>query len=268
MRTWPASVRIITDELCTRIAVNNTVHVDHRHYFEHKVIQQVFGCLFLRYQKVNYAFKHETRGCLAGVLSCNDPHRPFGLVYKINVGDFEKVNFICTQSEPDIFEPDNFMQPFIFQPGVEKAAQVSQRVWNRMTKVHNIPIVHKFILKTKHVVRILTGLLPMILWLLVRNFLSLTQPTYLPFLISHHRKYCWFHAVIKQWLAFGHVHYVELYCAVFNHVPHAEKKPLCVTLCVYVILQNQIILVELFLVHTEQIPTLEVWVELKLRQVE
>ena len=53
--TGPVTVWVETDELCSRIAVNNTVDVDHGDNLEDEVVKEVFGGLILRYKKVNNA---------------------------------------------------------------------------------------------------------------------------------------------------------------------------------------------------------------------
>ena len=53
---------------------------------------------------------------------------------------------------------------------------------------------------------------------------------------------CYFHSVVKHGIVLIVVHDVELYTVSFSCVLHPEIEPLSVTLCVYVILHQAIIL--------------------------
>lgn len=70
----PDSVGINSSQLCSRIAVNNSVRIDHWNDLEDVVVIERVACLNCLYHEVEqvgyHAFHHETRSSFNGMLSC------------------------------------------------------------------------------------------------------------------------------------------------------------------------------------------------------
>lgn len=65
-------------------------------------------------------------------------------------------------------------------------------------------------------------------------------------------------------MLFGKINDIELYSHSFRHVSYVEEKPLIIALGINIILKDQVILIELFLINSKQISTLKIRTKLNL----
>lgn len=85
-------------------------------------------------------------------------------------------------------------------------------------------------------VRIFVALPFKLLTLVITNLGTIANPSHLSLLVSHHRKYCRFHAVIKQGKSFHHIYYIKFNVGALWNVSDAEEKPLIVSFGIYIVL--------------------------------
>ena len=144
-------------------------------------------------------------------------------------------------------------------------SEIAKSIRSGIAEIDNISFVYELILKWKCVVRLSAGLLLQLVTPLISYFGTISYPAYLSFLKLYHWENGWFHAILKKRILFGHVDYIELKVCSLGYVADTEEKPLVVAFGIYVILQNKIILIILFLVDSKQIARLEVGVEFNCR---
>ena len=73
VRVCPLPVGVAADELGPSVAVHHAVDVDHRHYLEHEVREQVLGFFAVGEQEVHHPLEHEAGSGLSRVLPRQDP---------------------------------------------------------------------------------------------------------------------------------------------------------------------------------------------------
>ena len=144
----------------------------------------------------------------------------------------------------------------------EEAGQVLEGVGKRVAEVDNVAFVHEAILEGKTIVRLVTRLLPQFAAFPIGYLGAVPHPADVALLVLDHGEDGGLHAVLEQRVLLGEVDDVELDACALGHVAHAEEEPLVVALGVYVVLQDQVVLVVLALVGPEQVARLEVGVEL------
>lgn len=65
------------------------------------------------------------------------------------------------------------------------------------------------------------------------------------------RMHTWLHTIIEQWIAFQHIHYVELDFSFGWYISDFKIKPLRIAFTIDIILQDQVILIFTNAIHRE-----------------
>lgn len=150
------------------------------------------------------------------------------------------------------------MEGFVFEPSVEKTAEISQGVGYGVGKVDDIAVVKKLVLETKDIVGTFAGLLSVLVRLLVGDFLAFPDPAYLPLFVPDHGVDTRPHAQVKKRVLFGHVNNIKLNGRVLGCIFDTEKEPLRVTLGIDIVLEDQVVHQILALIRAVQVSRLEV----------
>jgi len=143
--------------------MNNTIDINHRNNLEDKVVKKKPGLLSISSQEVKNPLDHKPRRSFPWMLPGHNPHTPLSPAPTIRTSNLNDINLIRAHSPTHIPNPDHIPDPLISDPLPKKVPQIRHPIRYRMTKIDHIPLINRLILKTEHIIRPLTGLLPMLL---------------------------------------------------------------------------------------------------------
>lgn len=106
MRVCPLPIRVTSHQLRAGVTVHHAVDVDHRHYFEDEVFEQLSCGWAIRKQEVKHPFKHKACSCLTRMLPCHYPHRLLTMPAYFRRTHLEKVNLVATDSAAETLDLD------------------------------------------------------------------------------------------------------------------------------------------------------------------
>lgn len=238
-RVLPTFIEVISRNVWSVVTMNYPIRVEHWDNFEDKVLTKFF-CLFISWQKkFNDAITHIRRYTFTRVYPGRNYNIPF-VKFLVRV-------FFCNRQQFDIIACKRLTKRrsmayslqvrIVLNFGdIRLQICISIRIW--VSKVNLVFVVQKGILEGKCEVRFVLQRASGIPIFIVFNILSCPVPTEILLLrllvtINH---YLHTHLVQRVLLVF--IQYVKPHLVRLKSVRHLEKKPLRVSICVDVILQQ------------------------------
>ena len=144
----PATIKIVSKEVCSRISMNHSIHIDHRDYHKRKFFEKFKSQLILRRKESNHMITNKRPNSFAGMLPSSQQYDFFAGVFTF--GNMKAGNRVSDFSFPSQFHRYFGLRERILDL-IEKTVDFSEGVGRRGRKVDSLSC-SKLIFKVQAIV--------------------------------------------------------------------------------------------------------------------
>lgn len=265
---FPAPVGVYSREFCPGVAVDDSIRVEHRYYFEDVVVIDIggrsFDCDELAQHMADDPFDHVAGSSLNGVLSPQHPDSPALAGRPLPGGDVDHIDHVFPHRLRPLLDDQAVLELLLEEDGVEVGLQLGVGVGVGGREVDAVVGLSELVLEGE-AEEVGVFALPFEAVLLIEHLLAGPHPPDVGLGVVLLRESEGLEPVVEESVLLGQVHDVEPGSYIPLGVGHFEVKPLVMSLRVDVVLQDQIVRFDssflLGLVDCQEIAGLEVRVK-------